>query len=391
MQDKEESTMVAMRFRSLVERVASGGVPEIAAGIVVVFVSLLIFPGTHLGNLLLQIVVFSLLITLRFYPPLAVAPLLIASTLWYVGIADHSMLSGVLAYIAIEYAVSCGRFIIAGFLAMQWLVFGYVVTRDLTPRIDDLPGVVFEFLCFAGAGAIGYFRASTNRKQQRQQALQQQLQHDLRTGIAHYLHDNMARTLTMMSMHAELARVKIDDPNIQRQLDSIADSGRSAIEDLRQLVAHLIYTQQDDTETMLGSWNTASLGASISSAAKLLHGAGYSLNYTGISPDRRLSRQIETAFALAFNEVTANLVKHAPPNAKVEISATEEDQYLIVMVSNSCEPDLHTRTSMGSGIGIGSITARMHTVGGYAKFTTTKECWQVTLSVPLTDEKESTS
>lgn len=340
---------------------------------------------------MLQAVAFSVLILLRFFPPCAIVSPLIASVLWCLGIADHSMLSGALAYIAIEYAVSRGRHIIAGFLAAQWLIFGYVVTRDMNPRLDDLPGIVFELLCFAGAVGIGHFRASTHRIQKHQQAVQQQLQHDLRTSIARYLHDNMARTLTMISMHAELARVNVNDPDTQQKLDNIADSGRSAIEDLRQLVAHLVYTQPAETETMLGSWNTASVGTSISAAAKMLRDAGYSLNHTGINPDRRLSREVETAFALAFNEVTANLVKHAPPNADVDISTAEDGQYFIVVVSNSCGSGLNTRSGMGSGIGIDSITARMDTVGGHASFATTKELWQVTLSVPLIDERERTS
>lgn len=390
MRGKAEELVVVMRFRDLVERATGAGVAEITAGVVVVLVSLFIFPGTHPGNLILQLVAFSVLILLRFFPPLAVVPPLIASALWYLGVADHSMLSGLLVYIAIEYAVARGRLIIAGVLAAQWLVFGYVVTRNMDPRLDDLPAVIFELLCFAAAAAVGHFRASTNREQRRQQAAQQQLQHALRTSVARYLHDNMARTLTMISMYAELARVNVDDPDTQRQLDNIAGSGRSAIEDLRQLVAHLIYTQPAETETMLGSWNTASVGTSISSAARMLRGAGYSLNYSGIDPDRRLSRKVETAFALAFNEVTANLVKHAPPNADVDISAAEDGQYLIVVVSNPCDSGLHVRPGMGSGIGMDSITARMRTVGGHASFTTTTQRWQVTLSVPITDERDST-
>lgn len=377
-----------MRFKILMKRVARGGAVEITAGAVVILISLLIFPGVHLGNLVLQLVAFSVLIALRIFPPLAIIPPLISSALWFAGIADHSMLSGILAYIAIEYAVARGRCVIASIIAAQWLIFGYIITRDMNPRLDDLPAVIFEFLCFSGAAVIGYFRASTNRKEKRQQAVQQQLQYDLRASIARYLHDNMARTLTMISMHAELARANIDDHDTQGQLDKIADSGRSAIEDLRQLVSHLLYTQSAETEAALGSWNTASVGTSISSAIKMLRGAGYNLNYTGDPLGCRLPREVETAFVLAFNEVTANLVKHSPPNADVNICTANDGQNFTVVVSNSRGTDVQDNSGMGSGIGMGSITARMLTVGGFANFVTTTERWQVTLSVPIINERK---
>lgn len=376
------------RLRLIGKCIIQKQLAEVAVGLVVVVASLFIFPGTHLGNLGLQMVGFLVLVVLRLKPNFSVVLPLIASVLWQAGIADHTLLSGVLAYIAIELAVARGNIIVAAILALEWLVFGYVVSRDFNPHVEDLPGVLFEFLCFGGAYIIGQSRANIVRKQKHQEAQQEQLQHDLRINIARYLHDNMARTLTMISMHSELARMNVSSPETEQHLDNIAEAGRSAIEDLRQLVGHLINTQSTESEAGLGSWNTSSVGTSISASARILRDAGYQLTYTGISADMRFPRTVEIGFALALNEVTANLVKHAPPNAEVEISANCEGKSLLVLVTNSYSPSVNSRLSVGVGVGVDSILSRMSAIGGHASFSSDTNYWQVALSIPITIENE---
>lgn len=102
----------------------------------------------------------------------------------------------------------------------------------------------------------------------------------------------------------------------------------------------------------------------------------------------RFPRTVETAFALALNEVTANLVKHAPPNAEVEISAIATEKSLLVVVANSCSRSENSRLSVGAGVGVDSILSRMASIGGNARFVSDTDYWQVILSIPITNEKE---
>ncbi|OFT59710.1 sensor histidine kinase [Corynebacterium sp. HMSC05E07] len=380
--------MIIARLRSIGKWIVQKQLAEVVFGLFVIVASLFIFPGADLGNLGLQMVGFLVLVVIRLYPGFSVVLPLFASGLWYTGMADHTLLSGVLAYIAIEFAVARGCIIIAVILAVEWLVFGYVVSRDFNPQVEDLPGVLFELLCFGGAFIIGQSRASIDRKQKHQVTQQKQLQHELRINIARYLHDSLARTLTMISMHSELARMDTNSHEAEKHLNDIAEAGRSAIEDLRQLVEHLINMQPSESGVGLGAWNTSSVGTSISESAKLLRDAGYRLAYTGISTDMRFPRTVETAFALALNEVIANLVKHAPPNAEVEISAIAAEKSLIVVVANSCSRSENSRLSVGAGVGVDSILSRMASIGGDARFVSDTDYWQVILSIPITNEKE---
>lgn len=138
--------MIIARLRSIGKWIVQKQLAEVVVGLFVIVASLFIFPGADLGNLGLQMVGFLVLVVIRLYPGFSVVLPLFASGLWYTGMADHTLLSGVLAYIAIEFAVARGCIIIAVILAIEWLVFGYVVSRDFNPQVEDLPGVLFEFL-----------------------------------------------------------------------------------------------------------------------------------------------------------------------------------------------------------------------------------------------------
>lgn len=363
---------------------------ELLAGLVLIPVSAFNHSEFKPGNVLLLAVVFTTILLVKRIPPLAVLPLLIVYVLWLAGIADHSLLSGFMVYLAVEVAVARGRPVIAGIIAVEWLIFAYFITlgttlaeiRNAFPLADLMVSGSMELLFFIAAAAVGYLRFRTHRHQQHAQF---ELQQDLQASIAHYLHDSLARTLTVMAMQAELARLEVDDPDTRRKLDGISESGRSALEDLRQLVGHLMEPQPEAAESSLGSWNTATVGASIAAAGKMLEDAGYQLSCDVVDTGRRLNRDVETAFALAFNEVTANLVKHAPPGGAVDIQVGERDGTLAVSVTNTRAREPGHNNLPGGGLGMNSITARMHTVGGNATFNSTATDWNVVLTMPVAD------
>lgn len=366
---------------------------ELLAGLALIPVSAFNHSQFEPGNVLLLAVVFTTIILARHTPPLAVLPLMIAYVLWLAGIADHPLMSGFMVYLAVEMAVARGRPVIGGIIAVEWFIFAYFITlgttleeiRNAFPLTDLMVSGSMELLFFIAAAAVGYLRFRTQRDQRKQQRAQMELQQDLQADIAHYLHDSLARTLTVMAMQAELARFEVGDPDTRRKLDGIAESGRSALEDLRQLVGHLMESQPETTESSLGSWNTATVGASVAATRKILEEAGYQLSCAVVDTRRRLARDIEIAFALAFNEVTANLVKHAPPGAVVDIQVSDSGGMLTVAVTNSRAAAPGSDSLPGSGLGMNSIAARMRTVSGNATFNATAKAWTVRLTMPLTE------
>lgn len=360
---------------------AINGRAELLVGLVIWVLSLIGFDTATFGNMLSLAVFYSVLVLLKYAPPLAVVPLAIAAGLWAAGIADYFLLSGFLIYLAVEFAVARRRPAIAAILVAEFLVLAYYLTIDGFPR-DLLMAIAVESLCFGTAVVVGRIRLRMLGERRHLQHAQQELQRSLQTNIAHYLHDSLARSLTVMAMQAELARLEVGDPEIRRKLDAISDSGRTALDDLRQLVDHLVQDQSGDADGALGAWNTSTVGASVRTAVELLEAAGYRISCREVDPLRRLRREVEIAFALAFNEVTSNLVKHAPTGAKVRILVREEDEWLTVTVRNARAPAAAKAVPGNGGLGMGSITARMRTVGGDADFQVTPDSWSVTLTMP---------
>lgn len=287
--------------------------------------------------------------------------------------------------------MASGRRVSAGVLAAQWVILAYVITFGYLPSAAEVPAIMLECLFILVAATVGQFRFMTTREHQRRAAAQQELEQELRSGLARYLHDSVARSLTVMSMQAETTEMTTADPGTSRQLKAIAATGRTAMRDLHQLVDHLVDTNPRDSATMLGLWHADSVRDTIDSAATLLDQAGYQVTTNGIDPDRRLSRATETAFSLAFNEATANLVKHSPHGGPVSITARQKHNNLVIEVLNTCEKPTSSDNPIPhrTGIGLASMTARMHEIGGRAEITTSPGSWQVILSLPLDhDEKD---
>lgn len=337
------------------------------------------------NNVIAQLIVLAIIPLLRLRCPISLAPLCAVAYLWFSGFSDHLLFSGFIVYISIEYAVSAGRRATAAILAAQWLVLAYGIAAESFPTTADGPAIVLECLFILIAVTAGQLRFIVARERWRRIAAQQQVEQELKSGLARYLHDNVASSLTMMSMQAETAEMNSADPDMRRQLKSITATGRTAIIDLHQLVAHLIDTNPRDGSAMLGTWHAASIGETIEAAATLLHESGYHVTLSGVDTSKRLSSAIEAAFFLAVNEVTANLIKHSPRSGPISITIHERAQHLVIEVINSRESTTHTASgnSRGGGIGLESVKKRMIDVGGYADIIARLDSWQVTLSLPL--------
>ena len=368
-------------------RYVGGGNIEILLGLVIIAVSVTL-PAFTVNNALLQVVALAVIPLLRFHYPVALIPLCAAAALWVGGLSDHMLLSGFLVYLAIEYAVATGQRITAAILSVQWLLLAYGITAAHLPTAADVPAIMVEVLFVLLAVTVGKLRLKSTRDRQHNDLVRQHLEQELRSGLARYLHDSVARSLTMMSMQAEVTEMTTTTPETRQQLRSIMTTGRGAIADLHKLVDHLIDTNPRDSATMLGIWYTVSIGETIESAAQLLSEAGYQVTATGTDAELRLPRTTETAFALAFNEVTANLVKHSPHGGPVSITVRQRAQHLDIDVINSLthndfsSPKITGRT----GVGLTSISTRMSEIDGHAEITTNRTSWQVTLSLPITHD-----
>lgn len=235
---------------------------------------------------------------------------------------------------------------------------------------------------------MGLYRRKVSFERETSRKLREHVEQELRSTVARYLHDNIARSLTIITMNAEKTSLKTEDTEATQSLGSIASMGRSAISDLQQLVEHLIQENPSDTSKILGVWHTESVMETVRETEKLLIDAGYRVEVAGIGDDIRLSRESETAFALAFSEITANIVKHARISAKVFISMAETHETLVVEALNgvrSAVPSIENKRTR-TKVGLESVSRRLQGIGGTADFSSTGGIWRATLTLPYAQD-----
>lgn len=380
--------MVPGQIRDAFFPLMQNGKAEGILGLVLIVLSL-IFDGATVLNVIAQLLIVAIIPLLRFAAPAASFPLVAIAGLWISGNIDHLLLSGFIFYLALEYAIAIKRWVSATVLSIQWLVLAYFISVDTLFSADLLPSLVLEGALIMVAGAVGHARFVSARTHRQQQLAQQKLEHALTTGISCYLHDSVARSLTMMTMQAEIAQMSTSDPELGQQLRTITETGKIAVSDLHQLVNHLIDTNLEDTTDMLGVWHAHSITETITAAVTLLEKSGYNITVENVGLDHRLPRPVEAAFALAFNEATTNLVKHAPRNSPIIISVNSHPAYIDIGIVNkrTITSSYKAKDSATRGIGLTSMTSRMADVGGSADITATPNTWQITLSVPITTKK----
>ncbi|WP_143336584.1 sensor histidine kinase [Corynebacterium pacaense] len=314
----------------------------------------------------------------------AVIPLCVVGVLVTTSLGEHLLLSGLIVYVAVQYAIAAGRAVLGSIISLQWMIIAYGIALSTGPAVSDIPGIVFELALLGIAAGIGYFRLQMTAQSVRRERAQRQVQEALRVGLSRYLHDSLARSLTMITIQADSLEEDPEDPVVTRQsARMIATAGRASIRDLHELMAQLAETDFSSTSS-IGVWHTASIGETIASSAYLLDTAGFDVECDGIDPGMRIDTAVETAFALVFNEVTANIIKHAPQRSTVIIDVVDRDGWIDVGVSNqrmavSSSPN----TIGGFGMGLGNIRARLRDVGGAASMSSTSTTWQVTLMVPV--------
>lgn len=345
----------------------------------------LTMPAIGLGNFGIQVIALSMipLINVRF--PVAALPLALVATVWLNAWADHLLLTGFIVYLAVEYATSRGRFALALILGVEWILIAYGVALERPLEAKDSPSLITEILLIlvaAGTGA-GRWKILSERKQRA--ITQQEIIKKIRTDIAHYLHDSMARSLAIMIVQSKLTELEPDPKKIQEKLNSIAKIGQEAVADLHQLVRHLVVEESAEKATAFGAWAAVSIHDTVNSAIQLLVDAGHVVSFDSRKKNYKLDHIAETAFALAFNEAVCNAIKHSPPKANVTIRITEKAQSLQILVMNPIG-DWHANGESvipGVGIGVESLTRRIRNIKGQVCVTSLQGYWKVVISLPL--------
>ena len=232
------------------------------------------------------------------------------------------------------------------------------------------------FICFGMAAVLRRADASVARAETaRTEALRNQ-----RALIARELHDTLARANTHIVLLAQNAR---NNPHDHHQtttaLNDIITTGRQSVTDLRTMLRLL----RQDTNTPLNPTPTTDLPTALTQAHHDLTTAGLHTTITHQGDLTNLPPTLTTTLTRILHESTANMIKHAAPDAQCTIQLDITDTHAELLVINPLANHHHDQ-QLSSGLGLLSIQERTHALGGTTTITPTDHQWILHTTLPLT-------
>lgn len=182
----------------------------------------------------------------------------------------------------------------------------------------------------------------------------------------------VAHGLSVISIQASTLQYRIEDvpAEVVAELDDITDSARSALVEMRGLLAVL---RQEDSENLLAPQPTMSFLPTLIESTRR-GAASVRLHVDGELDDPRVSEATSLSAYRIVQEALSNALRHAP-GSDIEVSISITPEHVAVEVLNS-PPTAPARVSEGHGFGLrgmrerasfvqGSLTAEPTPAGGF--------------------------
>lgn len=247
-----------------------------------------------------------------------------------------------------------------------------------------IPGFRFDlastmFFSFTAAAlvlmswALGVMRSAKRERWDALRARAQQLEADgkqrnrlaiaaERTRIAREMHDVVAHSLSIMIAQADGGRYAAKaNPDLGVEaLETIADTGRAALSDMRKILGVL---RSDDHDVSLTS--PAPSLADIRELVQSSRKAGVRIAFTEMGRDRSLPAGAGMALFRVCQESLTNIRKHAGPDPEVSLSLQWLDTSVRLVITDDGRGAAASRES--SGHGLLGIRERADLFGGTAE------------------------
>jgi signal transduction histidine kinase len=259
-----------------------------------------------------------------------------------------------------------------GFLAA--FVVGIGIVIEVVRRGDSTSALPLA-LWYAGICGGVWLMAYTMRQRRiyvasledRARTLEREREHlakiavaDERAAIARELHDVVAHSLAVMIVQADGGRYAFDqDPDKARQaLNTVAATGRDALEDMRRLVGVLRSPTEEPREDRK-KITLAELATLVDGARN----AGLTVELDSALPDQ-LPPAVELAVYRIAQEGLTNVLRHAGPGAKVGLCLKHQDDRITLSLIDDGGTPQRIATVDGQGHGIPGMRERVAVHGG---------------------------
>ncbi len=178
-----------------------------------------------------------------------------------------------------------------------------------------------------------------------------------RTRIARELHDIVAHQVSLMTVQAGAAKTVVgkDPSTAARAMTSVEEAGRQALGELRHLVGVL---RPDVESNELGPQPGCS---DIPRLVEDLKRAGLEVSLELEGLDAELPARVDLSVYRIVQEALTNVLKHAGPKARAEVSIRSDDRGITIRVQDDGRG---ATTLPGSGHGVAGMRERAQLLGG---------------------------
>lgn len=297
--------------------------------------------------------------------------------------------------IAMYSAVKYGKHRRDGFLAGATVAVGIVieVVRHFVGAWVLL-GIWYVGVC-GGVWLFGY--SMRNRRlyittlEERAKTLERERHHlariavaDERAAIARELHDVVAHSLAVMIVQADGGRYAFDtDPAEARvALKTVAETGREALEDMRQLVDVLRGTAEDDAATAEARTRVTLDRLDLLVQRATSAGVAVDVMVTGTAPS--VPPTVELSVYRIVQEALTNVLRHAGTGAAVKLRlGYGSDAISVSVVDDGGSAERPGAAPPGNGHGLIGMRERVAVHGGELTAGPSGAGWAVEATIPL--------
>ncbi len=281
-----------------------------------------------------------------------------------------------------------------GVLAATYTAFTLVATGNGLQNLHTLPTIVIASL-FGSIAAIFVFtlawtigllvRTSRDAKVESRRRIQAQEEQRLaqqsvvveqeRNRIARDMHDVVAHSLAVVIAQADGARYaqKGDPEAMDGTLATIAETARSALGDVRLLLAELRHRQGEGPQPLL---------TDLEALFDQMRGAGLDLRVTTTGAEHPLPTGHQIAIYRILQEALTNALRHGKRDEPVQVDVTWQDRGVAVRVINPVASVVSSPDAFGHGVP--GMHERAALVGGWLTAETTDGgLFVVTAFVPV--------
>jgi signal transduction histidine kinase len=343
----------------------------------------------------------ALVLTLRRHYPLWTMAVVSSCALLQVilfGVQDDPLPYDLAVLIGMYSVVKYGRRMLGSWLAAATVGVGIVIEAYRHGNATNWWALAIWYVGVCGgvwlmAYTVRARRAYVAGLEERATTLEREREHlaqiavaDERAAIARELHDVVAHSLAVMIVQADGGRYAFDsDPDQARTaLDTVATTGREALEDMRRLVGVLRGTGASAPSEQAPEGRQRITMEGLEALVERARSAGLYVTVETTGTRVPLAPAVELAAYRIVQEALTNVLRHAGRHAKVTLSVGYgPDALALSIVDDGGE---RPGPSEGTGVGNGLVGMRervsVHN-GQFAAGPRLDGGWSVSVTLPL--------